>query len=159
MKILNQRWLELSIISQLNEIYYREYYWAPDKLDEETITRYNEKILNDGLLITVLDGDVLCGYTEFWRLNFEQFGRIVCGHQLSPFDQDLQTGFIAYVANVYIRPEYRRGSVIKDMRNQFFKKNEDCIYFCGHAIRKKTGLIKVFTKDKISVHKEKVHGV
>lgn len=146
------------LVSQLNQIYYEEEWWIKEKISLEEITRYHNTVLEQGNLITQTDGDILCGYVEFWRINFEQFGRIICGERFSPLDQDVWSGYIAYVANTFIRPEYRNGVTYRMLRNRFFEVNAGCTYFVGNARRKKSELVKVFKVDKIMLHKEMLNG-
>jgi len=136
------------LVQKLNELYQYET-WHKERLDETELTKYHDKLLSLGNIITVSDGELLVGYVEFWRLTYEQFGRIVCGEPFSGSNEDVQTGQIAYVANTYIRPEYRQGSVYKIMRDRFFKVNKLCTHFVGHARRKKSEPVKVFKTEKL----------
>ena len=123
--------------------------WHKKKLDEANATDYFTVLLERGNIITISQDNLLLGYVEFWRLNYGQFGRIVCCEEFSAIQEDVQTGNIAYVANTFIRKEYRKGEVYKMLRDRFFEANKACDYFVGEARRKKVGLIKVFKRDKI----------
>lgn len=119
-------------------------------MGREEAYKYHEALIRDGNIITIQDGEFLAGYLEMWRITFCQFGRIICGEPFSATNENILNGQIAYVANTYIYPKYRNTFVAKMLRDRFYEFNKDCTHFCGHAIRKKTGLIKVFTRDKIS---------
>ena len=148
----------MTIVDQLNEFYTQEY-WHKIRLNEKDITDYHERLLSLGNIITVSDGDILCGYVELWRVTFEQFGRIICGESFSAFLEDVQSGQVGYCANTYIRPEYRNGTVYKILRNRFFEATRDCTYLVGEARRKKSSPVKVFRRENImSLNKELQHG-
>lgn len=145
----------MTLAEQLTEFYLNYETTHRQKLTREEAIKYHQKLLDLGNIITVSDGDILCGYVEFWRLTFEQFGRIICGEPFSAFNEDVQTGYIAYVGDVYIRPSYRRGSVIKMLRNRFVEANRACTFFVGEAKRKKSAPVKVFRRSEIDEWRKK----
>ena len=142
------------ILDQLWEFYEKEEYHKK-RISKTEADKYHQHLLDRGNIITVSDGDILCGYVEFWKLNFEQLGRIICGDGFSAYLEDVQTGYIAYCANVYIRPEYRRSHVIRILHDRFYEINECCSYFVGEARSKKFAPLKVTRKEEI-MHKFKV---
>ena len=144
------------IVKQLTQIYLREEKWHSTYLDEESANEYHKELLQRGNILSCSQGDLLLGYVEFWRINYEQFGRIICGEGFSALCEDVIHGYIAYVANTYIRPEYRKGEVYKMLRDRFFEFNKDCTYFVGHARRKKSEPVKVFKVKDISLRKVEV---
>ena len=150
----------MTLVEQLIDIYYESEWWNEKKLDRQEAWKYHDKLLRMGNIITVQDGDTLCGYGEYWRLSFEQFGRIICGEHFSAFNEDVQTGQIAYVANVYVKPEYRKGTTIKLLRNRFYEINQLCTHFVGEARRKRSEPVKVFKRESlIGANKlEEIHG-
>lgn len=136
----------LTIVGQLNNIYFQEEWW---QLHSETlagITNYHQAMIDKGNIICYVEDGIVLGYCEFWRINFEQFGRLIC-HQpfIAPFENTTD-GNLCYVANVWIHKDYRRGKVFKDLKERFFKLNSHCDLFVGEALRKKTQPIKVLTK-------------
>lgn len=139
----------MSIVDQLTEIYLHEEDWHKEKLSKEEADRYHEVMLSNGNIITVSDGDILCGYVEYWRVSFEQFGRIICGEPFSSIHENVQNGQIAYLANTYIRPEYRHGKVYKLLRARFLEVNKLCTHFCGEARRLPTAPLKVFKRHQV----------
>lgn len=139
----------MTIAEQLTKIYLEEENWHREKLSPEEANAYHESLLKSGNIIVVQDGSVVIGYVEFWRLTYEQFGRIVCGEPFSAMHEDVQTGQIAYVANTFIHEFYRRGETQKMMRKRFFQANTLCTHFCGEARRKSTAPLKVFKRNQI----------
>lgn len=137
-----------SLINQLVSIYLEEENWHRKKLDREEAKLYFAHLLSKGNIITVEHNNVLCGYLEFWRLTYEQFGRVLC-QPLSAMQEDVQTGYISYLANIYIKPEYRDSQVFNRLRDRFFEANASCTYFVGEERSKRNGAIKVFNRSDI----------
>ena len=135
-----------SFIDQFNEFYYKYDKFQTSGLSHEHITNYHAYMLENNRLDYYIENGELLGYVESWKINFEQWGRLVCHAPFNPLQENIGSGDIAYVANVTIKPEYRKDVIAKYLRNKFFIRNFDCEYFVGEANRKKTGLIKVFTK-------------
>jgi len=139
------------MIEQLLEFYYKYDKFQNNCSDESKIRRIYEIMHERDRLHMYLDNSgELLGYGESWRINFEQFGRIVCGQNFYDHleDEDIETGNIAYLANVTIHPDWRGTYVLGILRNDFFTKNYTAEYFCGHAKRKKHQPMKVFTKQQ-----------
>lgn len=146
------------LANQLVDIYFRkDENYHKELLPRDEAIRYHEKLISQGSIITASEGTTLLGFVEVWRITFEQFGRIICGEPFSAFNENILNGYIAYVGDTYIRPEYRDGRVAKRLRNRFFEMNEDCTYFAGNARRKRGGLIKVFKRSEIKLSKEIIH--
>lgn len=137
------------IVDQLTEIYLHEETWHKSKLNKEEADNYHATLLQQGNIITVSENDLLCGYVEFWRLNFEQFGRIICGEPFSALHENVSNGQIAYVANTFIHKQYRHGEVYRMLRDRFFEANKLCTHFVGEARRKKTAPLKIFKRGEI----------
>ena len=138
--------MQTSVVEQLVDVYFKEETWHKNKLDHEEAIKYHTRMLDNGNIICYLEDDKLLGYVEFWRINYEQFGRLVCHAPFSGYLEDVTSGNIAYVANTWIHKDHRFTNVYKEMKKLFFKENSHCDYYVGEAIRKKTGLIKVFAK-------------
>ena len=111
---------------------------------------YALAIANDQGRISVcyMNGEI-AGYVESWRLDFEQFGRIICKASFKLDEEDLRDGPIAYVANTAIHPSYRNSAVTKWLKDAFFKLNQDAEFFVGVANRKKHQPVKVFKNKNI----------
>ena len=142
----------MTTITQLTNIYLNKEWWVKeeDKLPISVANSYYDKLLNQGnILICEFKGQVL-GYVEVWKINFEQFGRIVCHSKFCADGEDILNGNIGYVANVWIDEPYRRSWVTKDLILKFYKFTHDCEYFVGMATRKRTQPIKVFKKSELS---------
>jgi hypothetical protein len=134
----------MTLAQQLTKVYLHEATHHKTKLSEEEAGRYYGRVIGN-VDVARHEGRIV-GYVEYWRITFEQFGRLVC---YAPFDihtEDIQSGNVAFLADVWIAPSFRKGLVIRELRDKFFNRNIQCDYFCGEAQRKKVGLYKVFTK-------------
>ena len=140
--------LQTKIIEKLNWVHYNEEWWNENKMSEIEATKYHEKMLRDVNILCYLDGTELIGYVEFWRISFAQFGKIICKAPFSAYLQDVTSGNIAYVANVWIDKEWRGKKVYKELKLKFLSVNFKCDYFVGEALRKKTQPVKVFNRSK-----------
>ena len=134
----------MSIIKQLNHLYYTEETWTTNKISNEEITKYHQRLYDSGNIIVYRELGVILGYVEVWRINFEQFGRLVCHVPFSAYLENVKDGNIAYVANTWIDKNFRRSYVTKYLKDEFFKQNQHCDFFVGEALRKKHKPIKVF---------------
>jgi len=135
-----------SIIDALVDIYLNQEYWHRKKLSKEKAYDYFNRLVYTGNIITHIQGGELVGYVEFWRITFGQFGRIICHSPFSAYQEDVQNGNIAYVANTWIKPEYRNTQVYKALKLAFFQATYMCDYFVGEALRKKHRPVKVFKR-------------
>lgn len=138
----------MNIEQQLTEIYYKEEWWQKNLMPEEEALKYHTKRFNDGNIVCYIENGKILGYYEAWCVNFEQWGRMVCG-ELVGFNEDVCSGKICVVNNVWIHKDHRRGKVFKALMRDFYKRHHNCDYYVGHALRKKTQPIKVFKKENL----------
>ena len=137
------------VIEQLNRIYYEEETWIENKVSMEEIGKYHKIALERGNIFYAVKDENIVGYCETWRIDFDQLGKIVCNVKMDIDTEDTVSGNIAFVCNVWIHRDFRKKNVIKLMRDKWYMDNSHCDYYCGHAQRKKVGLYKCFTKDKL----------
>ena len=140
----------MNTIEQLNDIHQKEEFWLKKKMPEEESLRYHSTMHERGNIVTAERDGKVVGYFEVWKINFEQWGRIVCHAPISGYLEDVQSGNIAYVANVWIDKAYRQGSVVKELKKKFFETTYMCDYFVGQALRKTASQpVKVFKKEDL----------
>lgn len=133
----------------LNKCYREEQPWQEFYMSDEDAKVYFLKMIERGNIISICDQDELLGYCEFWRLNFEQFGRLVCNAPFYTLEETTENGPICFVANVWIKEHCRKGLIFKALEELFFKMNNSCDYYAGFAWRKRTKPTKVFKRDKL----------
>lgn len=136
----------MSLVEQLINFHRVEWFQKGYERTDNQLKHYFETMLDKGRMILCIEAGEILGYAESYRLNFEQLGRLVCGEDILVDKEDIETGSIAYLANTDIEPEHRNGPVVKHLKEEFFKQNEDCLYFCGFAERKKHRPWKVFKR-------------
>lgn len=136
----------------LAQCYLTQQPWQEYLMPEADAIDYFDVMISRGNIIAVTSEDEteLLGYVESWKINFEQFGRIVCKANFWTKDENTINGNICFLANIWISPGFRKGMVFKEMELRFFANNNDCEYYSGFAWRKKTKPVKVFTKNQLS---------
>jgi len=92
----------------------------------------------------------LYGFVESWRINYQQLGWLMCHPKNHPnLDHwNIEDGNICYLANIVIKPEFRKGWVARYFKQEFFKKNYMCEFFMGEALRKKHKPVKIFDRQE-----------
>lgn len=133
----------------LTQHYLKNEDWHDKKLPYEEAMKYHQSLMDSGNIIAVIQDGELLGYVEFLRINFEQFGKMVCHAPFFILDENITDGNICVVHNVWIRKDCRRGPVFFYLRDKFYEINHTCEYYAGFALRKKTQPIKVFKKENL----------
>jgi hypothetical protein len=121
----------MNIINQLIDIYHKHEIWHRKKLSIDDSKEYFIRLLSSGNIIIFMDGDKLCGYVEFWRVNPEQFRKIL-DKNFYVFDENISDGSICYISALFVHKEYRRSIAIKYLKQIFMNINRDCTFFIGH---------------------------
>ena len=133
----------MTIIEQLTKIYHEKEFWHKKKLPVEEINNYHEKMMNMRQILTyIVDGELI-GYLEFYRITFEQFGRICCNEQLSD-TEDLSSGPVAFINRMYIKEEHRRSDLFMELVNQFIERNINAEHYATLQHHKKHKSLQVF---------------
>lgn len=133
-----------SLLDQLVEFYYTHDAYQEPRLPKHEVTKTIQVLLQKDRIIAYAELGEVLGYCEYWRVTFEQLGRMVCHERFDVSQEDIETGPIAVVNNVTIKPCARRSTAIRYLRDQFWNRNADATYYTGEAARKKENLWKVF---------------
>lgn len=137
-----------NIIEQLTFNYIHNENWHKNKLSEIEANKYHERLLMQGNIITyVIDGE-LKGYLEFYRINYEQLGRIVCGLALN-HTEDLLTGNIAFINRMWVKQELRNTSVFNIIGNEFLSKNHNAHIFATMQHHKHHKPFQIYTREEL----------
>ena len=107
------------MINDLVRIYHEEEPWHQTKLSQEEAEKYFKVLLEKGRIITYTHEESVVGYVETWRINYEQLGRIICKAFFSAYTEDVETGNICYVANIWVHKDFR-WKVLQNLRGRFF---------------------------------------
>lgn len=103
----------------------------------------------------------IIGLTEFWRINYEQLGRIVVHGSLDAREEDTTSGEIAFVANTMVHPEHKNQGIFESMKVKFFLANYTCKFFAGDSQRRKHHKsFNIYPRTElISKYKEATNGI
>jgi hypothetical protein len=137
----------MNLLEELLYFYY-VYEKHENYLNEKEAEEYHRVLIEKDRITAVEEAGRMAAYCESWRVNFGQFGRIICGLPFNVKEEDIESGPILYVANVCIRPKSRGLSTIRKLRRNLFYRNQQCEYFVGEARRKKSAPLKVFKKQE-----------
>lgn len=138
------------MLSELKRFYKTIDVQTDHPMSDSEIDRYHAYLLSNNAISMVFEGERLLGYVSYYRINYEQLGRLVCQLPFNAIQEDIVSGNILYLIDITIDPEYRGTKVIKELKQMFFERNADCEFFIGHAIYKKRSQpIRVFKKTEI----------
>lgn len=137
------------IPEQLTFIYLNQETWHKKKLSEAEANIYHERLLLQGNIITYGKDNVLVGYIEFWRINADQLGRIIIGDPILTDVEDIVSGPIAYINNMFVLEESRRGEAFEMLGSMFLAKNSDAEVFVACRNLKHHKPVQVYKKDEL----------
>ena len=142
-----------NLIKQLTDVYLNEELynesWQRTKLTREEADYYFQTLTDKERLFCCTNEGQLIGFVETWKLDYEQFGRIIAGEPFCPCTENIEEGEVAYVGDVWVHPDYRKGRTIHILKEAFKEMNRDCKYFVGEAKRKACQPIKVMKRKDI----------
>ena len=136
------------LAEQLVEVYLTQETWHTKKLTYEQALDYYNVAISKGRIIYYEQFGEILGYVESWRINYDQFGRILCRLPFNIKEEDVERGNICYIEGTWIKPEKRGfGNPIPQyLTQQVFKQNFECEFFVGEAMRKQAGFIKILKR-------------
>jgi hypothetical protein len=109
------------------------------------LAQYYNKLVDEDKIIVEWDSDRdVVGYVEYFRLNYAQFGWMICNGTIDIFKHSISGGNIAYLANILIRPMERKTRVIRKLKKRFFELNRDADFITGSKNGKRYKPIAVF---------------
>lgn len=88
----------MSLAEQITDIYLEHEFWHKEKLTREESIQYHQRLLTNGNIITISNGQELVGYVEFER-----------------------DPWICYIKNLFILPAYRNGPAIWQIKRRLFE--------------------------------------
>lgn len=141
----------MSIVEQINKIYQEILPKNPIMLSNEEACEYFERLIMQGNIITYVNNGELCGFIEFWRIDYSQFGRLCCNITLA-HDEDLLNGNVALITRMWVNPEYRDGKAFALLAAMFLAKNKDASHFAAMQFHKKHKPIQCYSREEILKH-------
>ena len=144
----------MNLIDELTQFYYDYETYHETKLSQKEARAYFQVALEKDRIrhISVSLGgrEQLIGYVESWRLDYDHFGRVLCGERFNIRTEDIERGPIAFVANTCVHPDFRMGKTIHDLKWLFVLHNYDAKYFCGEARHnRRSQPLKIFPREKV----------
>lgn len=112
---------------------------------------YFERLMMNGNIITYVKDGELLGFLEFWKVNFEQFGRICAGVTLD-HSEDLLNGNIGMITRMWITPTMRNGETFLHLGRAFLEKNQGCSHYAAMQFHKNHKPLQVYSRDQIIKH-------
>jgi ribosomal protein S18 acetylase RimI-like enzyme len=135
------------VTEQLVQVYLTNDYYERS-LSELQIRRYYSKMVRHGRVSYEVKDNLLIGFIESWRLNYEQLGRCICFKNFSAIEEDVSEGNIAYIADIWVHPDYRGTDVCDRLVQSFAELNLDADYYVSERIKSKVKYVRVY--DKVS---------
>ena len=119
-----------TIIQQLLEIYYNFENWHKKIMPNDEAYKYHQKLLAKGNIICHTKDGIVLGYIEVWCVNAQQFNKIKYNN-FYPMNEETNKGTIGYLANCWIKEEYRNNGIYKILKDKFMEKTQHCNFFAG----------------------------
>lgn len=139
------------MIEDLVNIYENKLPKNPIMLSHDEALKYFERLMMNGNIVTyVRDGELL-GFCEFWRISYEQFGRLCCNITLT-HDDDLLVGNIALITRMYIVPNERNSEVFMLLASMFLERNKEATHYAAMQMHKKHKPLQVYSREEILKH-------
>ena len=133
----------MNIINQLVRTYYNEETWIKKPMSRKDAFNYHKRVVAKGNVIQCTAGNRLVGYVEFWRVNYEQLGRIVCNTGFSAYHENTVDGDICWLYGMWIDEEYRQGKVINKLKKELWEQTKNCKYILGKE-HKRNNRIRIY---------------
>ena len=141
----------MTIAERLFEIYDEITIESPCKLrGQEGIDYFERQFMNGNVITYIQDGELL-GFLEFWKISYEQWGRICCYITLA-HNEDLLSGNICLIANMWIKPDLRNWDTFLLLGRTFLEKNKDATHFAAQQFRKAHKPFQIYTREEVLKH-------
>ncbi len=140
-----------SVIEQLKYIYNNYEKWDTIKLVGDELNEYFERQLINGNILTYVKDGELRGYLNFWCINNEQLGRLMCGITLA-HNENLLDGNIALISRMWVNPEDRNGEAFSMLAAMFLSRNKQCTHYAAFQQHKKHKPFQCYTREEIIKH-------
>jgi hypothetical protein len=141
----------MTITKRLVEIYNEITLPSQYKLEGQEALDYFERLLMNGNIITyIVDGE-LQGFLEFWRLSYDQWGRI-CSNLTLTHEEDLLDGPVCLISRMWIKPDLRNGETFLYLGRTFLERNKDTVHFAAMQEHKKHKPLQIYTREQVLKH-------
>ena len=131
----------MTIAEKISYIYLEQEHWHKNKLGPVEAVEYHDKYIRSGNIIYIEVYGVVLGYVEVWRINSYQLDRILTKVEFFNYEEDLLSGNIIYIANLFVHPKFRDGTVLKELIKLVRNLVGNCKFVCWN---KENGDFKMF---------------
>lgn len=121
-------------IEQLVSIYLDKQQTHDNKLSAKEAHKYFSKLLHNNIITYENDG-IIIAYVEYWILNYEQLGRVICREPFCAIEEDIRNGDVCLIADLWLEESYRQTSIVKLLKNEVRLKNWHRKYYVGDRIK------------------------
>lgn len=122
------------------------HHWG--KISKDEAYRYYLYITNNDSVLTYYYGNTLIGYLEYWILDFEQLGRLICYTDFNIYEEDIAYGPICYVSDIWSKDAIRNKGLFKTMKRDLLLKNPGQDFIVGESFRRQRHPCKVYNRDE-----------
>jgi hypothetical protein len=141
----------MTIVERISEIYDEITLDSPCKLHGQERWDYFERLLMNGNIITYsVDGE-LQGFLEFWRLSYDQWGRI-CANLTLTHEEDLLEGPVCLITRMWIKPDLRNGETFIFLGRAFLERNKDTVHFAAMQEHKRHKPLQIYSREQVLKH-------
>lgn len=123
----------------------------PIMLEHDEAIQYFTRLMMNGNIITYVKDGKLLGFLEFWRVSYEQFGRICAGVTLD-HSEDLLSGNIGMITRMYIVPDMRNAETFINIGREFLRLNMNVTHYAAMQFHKNHKPLQVYTREQILKH-------
>ncbi len=96
-----------TILDQILMDYYGPHYYSVNRLTKDQAICYFGKLLEDDNIVYLTRDGQLTAWMETWYITEEQMKRVVNYDKFLPENEDIKSGDIAFIADLYINPSVR----------------------------------------------------
>lgn len=122
----------MTISEKLSYVYINFENWHKSKLSYRDSLDYHNKYIESGNIKYVEVEGHLLGYIEIWFINDSQLNRLKNKELFFNYEEDLISGDIIYVANMWIHHQFRDGRVLRIFKNILRDMSKDYKLLAWH---------------------------
>jgi hypothetical protein len=141
----------MNIIESITNLYENVLPKCTVMLPHDEAIQYFERLMMNGNIITYVKDGELCGFLEYWRCSYEQFGRI-CANMTLSHEEDLLNGEVALITRMWIIHDLRNGEAFLNMGREFLSKNITATHYAAMQFHKVHKPIQIYSREQILKH-------
>lgn len=120
-----------TIVEQLCDTYYLDETWHHKRMNPEDAYAYHLHHIENGSIRVYQEMGVVLGYYQLFKVNKEQAQRLVAKLPFNENIEDIKSGNIAYVHNLWVDKAFRKGRIFREMLKMWREDTKDCTMTMG----------------------------